>query len=192
MALLLAGHETTATAIAWALYWIHRVPQVKKTLLAELDRLDENTSPTEIAQLPYLTAVCSETLRRSPVAMFTFPRVAQEPVDLMGYHFKTGTTFLGCIFLAHQREDVYADPKAFKPERFLDQKFSPYEFIPFGNGARRCVGSALAQYELKLAIATLLRHYRFQLATQKPERAARRGVTLAPAGGVQMVFEGRR
>jgi cytochrome P450 family 110 len=196
MALLMAGHETTATAIAWAMYWIHQELDVKAKLLAELDQLsvEQGTAatPTQIAQMPYLGAVCQETLRRSPVAMFTFPRVAQEPVTLMGHSFSPGTTFLGCIFLTHQREDLYPEPKAFRPERFLERKFSPYEFIPFGNGARRCVGAALAQYELKLAISTLLSHYQFRLADSRPELAKRRGVTLAPGRGVPMVFEGKR
>ena len=192
MALLMAGHETTATAIAWAMYWIHKEPEVKAKLLAELDELGTEATPTAIAQLPYLSALCKETLRRSPVAMFTFPRVAQEPVEIMGHTFTPGTTILGCIFLTHQREELYPEPKAFRPERFLEKKFSPYEFIPFGNGARRCVGEALAQYEMKLSIATLLSRYRFRLADDRPEAARRRGVTLAPARGVPMVFEGKR
>ncbi|MEM6451798.1 MAG: cytochrome P450 [Cyanobacteria bacterium P01_D01_bin.105] len=192
MTLLMAGHETTATSIAWAMYWVHKLPAVKEKLLAELESVGEQASPMEIAQLPYLSAVCSETLRRSPVAMFTFPRIAQEPVDILGRHFPAETIFLGCIFLTHQREDIYPDPKAFRPERFLDQKFSPYEFMAFGGGARRCVGAALAQYEMKLAIATLLGNYSFKLASDKPEIAKRRGVTLAPANGVPMVFVGHR
>lgn len=192
MTLLMAGHETTATAIAWAMYWTHHDPSVKAKLLAELDALAADATPTQISQLPYLSAVCQETLRRSPVAMFTFPRVAQESVTIEGHTFAPGTTFLGCIFLTHQREDLYPDPKAFRPERFLENKFSPYEFIPFGNGARRCVGAALAQYELKLAIATLISHYKFRLADSKPELPRRRGVTLAPARGVPMIFEGKR
>ncbi|MEO0770760.1 MAG: cytochrome P450 [Cyanobacteria bacterium J06649_4] len=192
MALLLAGHETTATAMAWAMYWIHREPDVKEKILAELASLPRDASPTAIASLPYLSAVCKETLRRSPVAMFTFPRVAQTNIELMGRRFSPGTTFLGCIFLTHQREDLYPDHKAFRPERFLERKYSPYEFIPFGNGARRCVGEALAQYEFKLAIATLLSHYTFELADDIPEKPSRRGVTLAPNRGVPMVFKGRR
>ena len=192
MALLMAGHETTATAIAWAMYWVHKQPEVKEKLLAELDGLGAEATPTEISQLPYLSAVCSETLRRSPVAMFTFPRVAQEAVEISGHTFTAGTTFLGCIFLTHQREDLYPDPMAFRPERFLERKFSPYEFVAFGNGARRCVGAALAQYELKLAVATLIGSYRFSLATDQPEISKRRGVTLAPAKGVPMIFEGKR
>jgi cytochrome P450 family 110 len=192
MALLMAGHETTATSIAWAMYWIHHEPGLKDRLLAELESLGAAATPTAIAQLPYLTAVCKETLRRSPVAMFTFPRLAEEPVELMGHRFVTGTTFLGCIFLTHQREDIYPEPKAFRPERFLEKTFSPYEFVPFGNGARRCVGAALAQYEMKLAVATLLLNYRFRLADDQPEQPQRRGVTLAPARGVPMVLEGKR
>lgn len=192
MALLMAGHETTATAIAWAMYWTHKQPEVKAKILAELDSLGNEASPTEIAALPYLSAVCKETLRRSPVAMFTFPRVAQEEVQIMNRTFAPETLFLGCIFLTHQREDLYPNHKAFMPERFLERKFSPYEFIPFGNGARRCVGEALAQYEMKLVVATMLSHYRFRLADDRPEIAKRRGVTLAPARGVPMVFEGKR
>ncbi|MEO1619978.1 MAG: cytochrome P450 [Cyanobacteria bacterium J06632_3] len=191
MALLLAGHETTATAMAWAMYWIHKEPGVKDKILAEIASLPPDASPTAIASLPYLTAVCKETLRRSPVAMFTFPRVAQTTVEILGRQFEPGTTFLGCIFLTHQREDLYPDHRAFRPERFLDRKFSPYEFIPFGNGARRCVGEALAQYEFKLAIATLLTEYTFELADDIPEKPSRRGVTLAPARGVPMIFKGR-
>lgn len=192
MTLLMAGHETTATAIAWAMYWVHKLPAVKSKLLAELDAAGAAASPMEIAELPYLGAVCSEALRRSPVAMFTFPRISREPIELLGRRFPTGTTFLGCIFLTHQREDIFPEPKTFRPERFLERKFSPYEFITFGGGARRCIGAALAQYEMKLAIATLLRHYTFKLASDKPEVAKRRGVTLAPANGVPMVFIGQR
>ncbi|MGB3293641.1 MAG: cytochrome P450 [Phormidesmis sp.] len=192
MTLLMAGHETTSTAIAWAMYWTHKLPEVNAKVQAELATLGPAPTPTEIAQLPYLNAVCQETLRRSPVTMLTFPRVAQESVELMGHHFPPGTIFMGCMYLTHQREDLYPEPKTFRPERFLERKFSPYEFIPFGNGARRCVGAALAQYELKLALATLLSGYRFRLADNKEEVPKRRGVTLAPARGVPMVFEGKR
>ena len=192
MTLLMAGHETTATSIAWAMYWTHKQPDVKAKLLAELDSLGPTASPTEIAALPYLTAVCKETLRRSPVAMFTFPRIAKTEVNIMGRAFPAETLFLGCMFLTHQREDLYPDHTAFRPERFLERKYSPYEFIAFGNGSRRCVGEALAQYEMKLALATLLSHYQFSLASKAPEKPRRRGVTLAPANGVPMIFQGKR
>lgn len=190
MTLLLAGHETTATALAWGLYWIHRQPQVKAKLLDELHRLDTAYDPIAVSQLPYLTAVCQETLRRTPVAMLTFPRRALEPVEMMGYSFEAETLFMGCMYLTHQREDLYPNPQEFRPERFLERKYSPYEFIPFGNGVRRCMGEALAIYELKLALATIVLNYQLELADQQPEVPCRRGVTLAPARGVKMVMKG--
>lgn len=192
MTLLFAGHETTATAMAWALYWLHRCPEVKTKLLAELDSLDGETDPMTIAKQPYLTAVCQETLRRNPVAMLTFPRVAQEPVEILGYQFEAGTIFMGCMYLTLQRDDLYPNPKAFRPERFLEKKYSPYEFIPFGNGARRCVGEALALYEMKLAIATAMMNYQMELADSRSEVPRRRGVTLAPSRGVSLRMIGKR
>jgi unspecific monooxygenase len=192
MTLLFAGHETTATALSWALYWVHHLPAIREKLLQELATLGETPDPTDIFRLPYLTAVCNETLRIHPVAMVTFPRVVQEPLTLLGYQLAPGTAVVGCIYLVHQREDLYPNPKQFKPERFLDRQFSPYEFMPFGGGARRCIGEALAMYELKLALATVLSRYQLALADTQPEHPRRRGVTLAPANGVKMVLTGRR
>ncbi|MCG8367767.1 MAG: cytochrome P450 [Pseudanabaenales cyanobacterium] len=192
MTLLIAGHETTATAIAWALYWIHQLPEVQKNLLEELDTLGDAPEPMSIFRLPYLTAVCNEALRIYPVAVVTVPREVREPMELMGYALEPGTRLYGCIYLTHHREDIYPDPKQFKPERFLDRQFSPYEFFPFGGGVRRCIGEALALYEMKLVVATMLTHFRLALADSKPERPQRRGVTLAPADGVKMVMQGLR
>lgn len=192
MTLLFAGHETTATAMAWALYWTHRLPEVREKLLTELASLGNAPDPMAIARLPYLTAVCQETLRIYPVAMLTFPRVVEEPVELLGYQLKPGTIVMGCMYLTHQREDLYRDRKKFIPERFLERQFSPYEFIPFGGGARRCVGDALAQLEMKLVLATILSHYQLTLTEKQPEIPQRRGVTLAPARGVKMKILGLR
>ena len=192
MTLMFAGHETTATAMSWALYWIHQLPEVKRKLLAELDSLADASDFMAIAKLPYLNAVCQETLRIYPVGMLTFPRVVQKATEVLGYEFKPGQVVAGCIYLVHQREDIYPNAKQFKPERFLERQFSPYEFITFGGGSRRCIGEALAQFELKLAIATILTHYDLALADNKPEIPRRRGVTLAPARGVKMIFKGSR
>ncbi len=190
-ALMFAGHETTATAMAWALYWIHRLPEVREKLLKELATVAISDS-TSVARLPYLTAVCNETLRIHPVAMLTFPRSVQERTELLGHSLEPGTIVVGCMYLVHQREDLYPEPKTFKPERFLERQYSPYEFIPFGGGARRCIGEALAQFEMKLALATVLTHFDMELADTKPEIPRRRGVTLAPARGVRMVITGHR
>lgn len=187
--LLIAGYETTASAMAWALYWIHRHPQVSEKLLSELNQLGETPDPASVAQLPYLTAVCYETLRLFPVATLTMPREVKEPVELMGYPLESGTRVYGCIYLTHQRPDLYPEPKLFKPERFLERQFSPYEFLPFGGGVRRCIGEALALFEMKLVLATMLSQYRFTLVDQAPEYPQRRGVVFAPARGVQMILK---
>ena len=187
--LLLAGHETTASAIAWALYWIHRHPQVREKLIGELHDLGKDSDPTSIVQLPYLTAVCNETLRLFPVAVLTVPREVKEPVELMGYQLEPGMRLYGCIYLTHQRPDIYPEPKLFKPERFLERTFSPYEFFPFGGGARRCIGEALALFEMKLVLATMLSHHRLAMANRDLEYPQRRGVTFAPAKGVQMILK---
>ncbi|MBD2080147.1 cytochrome P450 [Leptolyngbya sp. FACHB-17] len=186
MTLLFAGHETTATAMAWALYWTHRLPQVREKLLQELDSIGSNPDPMTIARLPYLSAVCNEALRLYPVAMLTFTRVVNEPLELLGHPLQPGVNVVGCIYLLHHREDLYPDSHQFKPERFLERQFSPFEFMPFGGGARRCIGEALAVFEMKLALATILLRYQLALADRRPEVPRRRGVTLAPARGVKL------
>ena len=189
--LMFAGHETTATALSWALYWIHHQPEIREKLLDELQSADLS-DPMSIVKLPYLSAVCNETLRIYPVAMLTFPRVVQEPTELLGYALEPGIAVVGCIYLTHHREDLYPEPHLFKPERFLERQYSPYEFLPFGGGVRRCIGEALAQLELKLVLTTILTRYNLALADPKPEYPRRRGVTLAPANGVKMKMVGKR
>lgn len=186
LALLLAGHETTATAMSWALYWIHYLPEVKEKLLQELKQVSDPTDFMSIFRLPYLTAVCNEALRIHPVAMLTFPRVVEEPVKLLGYKLEPNTIVIGCIYLLQRRQDLYPDAEQFRPERFLERQFSPYEFMPFGGGVRRCVGEALAQFEMKIVLATIMSHYNLELSDRKPVKPQRRGVTLAPAGGIKM------
>ena len=190
MTLMLAGHETTATAIAWGLYWIHRDPEIKDKLQREITSLGANPDPMELVKLPYLDAVCKETLRIKPVAMLTFPRLVLESTELLGYKLEKGQVLMGCIYLMHQRKDVYPEPNKFKPERFLEREFDPYEFFPFGGGKRRCIGEALAMLELKLVLATIIAEYDLELASDRPETTARRGVTLAPKTGVKMIFKG--
>ncbi|MGL6339214.1 MAG: cytochrome P450, partial [Waterburya sp.] len=126
-----------------------------------------------------------------PVAMLTFPRVVQEPMELMGYKLEVGQVLMGCIYLLHQRSDVYPEPRQFRPERFLEREFSAYEFFPFGGGKRRCIGEALAKLELKLVLATIISNYELELISNTPESPARRGVTLAPKTGIKMIFKGK-
>lgn len=189
LTLLFAGHETTATAMAWSLYWIHHLPEIGEKLRQELADLGNDPNPLDIVRLPYLTAVCQETLRIYPVGMVTFVRTAKAPVEVMGYHITPEMNLIGCIYLTHHREELYPQPKRFKPDRFLGRQFSPYEFLPFGGGVRRCLGEALAWMEMKLVLATIATNYELKLADTKPETPQRRGITLAPTRGVQMILE---
>ena len=185
MTLLFAGHETTATALAWAIYWINHLPEVKAKLMAEIATIGTERDPLTISRLPYLNAVCSETLRIYPVGMLTFPRITREPVSVQGYDLPADTVVVGCIYLTHHREDLYPEPDLFKPERFLERQFSPYEYLPFGGGSRRCIGMALAQLEMKLVIVEILSHCQLELTSKLPAVPARRGVTLGPKGGIE-------
>lgn len=192
LTILFAGHETTSTTLAWALYQIHRHPQVYETLIAELDSLGDDASPMAVVQLPYLNAVCQETLRMYPVLPVIFPRIAKEPVQVGGQWFDAETIFMPTIYLVHYREDLYANAHEFQPERFLNRQYSPSEYFPFGGGSRRCLGYALAQLEMKLVLATVLSQCRLALADERPAKLQRRGFTLAPSGGVPLVMTRRR
>ena len=191
MTLLVAGHETTATSLSWALYWIHYLPQVREKLLQELDKLGEQPDPNAIFRLPYLNAVCSETLRLYPVAISGLNRVVKSPLQIGEYKFEPGTLLTPSIYLTHHREDLYPESKQFKPERFLERQFSPYEYLPFGGGNRRCIGMGFALFEMKLVLATVLSHWQMELADSKQVQPVRHAVLFVPAGGVRMVVKGR-
>ena len=181
MTLLVAGHETTATALTWALYWIHKLPAVREKLLNELRELEGPLDPGALFRLPYLSAVCSETLRIYPVGMLTFPRITRSRVKLMGSLLEPGTIVVGCIYLAHHREAVYPDPDQFRPERFLERRYSPFEYLPFGGGIRRCIGMAFAQFEMKLALSGIMSRFELALTDVRSVRPVRRGVTSGPS-----------
>jgi len=192
MTLLIGGQETTATSLAWAFYWLAKYPQVKERLLQEIDSLGENPDPIAISRLPYLTAVCQEILRIYPVVPIVSPRIAKKDIETMGYKFPAETSLVPSIYSTHHREDLYPNPKEFKPERFLERQYSPYEFIPFGGGVRVCLGYALGMLELKLVIATVLAKYELALVDNKPIKPTRRGLTTAPSNGVPIVMTGLR
>ncbi|NMG06601.1 cytochrome P450 [Brasilonema sp. UFV-L1] len=187
MTLMVAGHETTASALTWAFYWIDYLPEVRDKLLRELDTLGDNPDPSTVAKLPYLNALCQETLRIYPIAMNAFPRVVRLPIEIQGYTLPEGTIIIPNIYLAHHREETYPQSKQFKPERFLERQFSPYEYLPFGGGNRRCIGLAFAQYEMKLVLATILSRFQVSLVNRRPVRPVRRGLTVATPAGMQMV-----
>ncbi|BAQ66208.1 cytochrome P450 [Geminocystis sp. NIES-3709] len=191
MLMLFAGHETTAIAMTWTLYWLHRQPDIKTKLLTELSENHDRRGET-IFKLPYLTAVCNETLRIHPVAMLTFPRQVMRDTELLDQKIPKDTVLLGCIYLTHHREDLYPEADKFIPERFLNRQYSPYEFMPFGGGVRRCLGEVLALYEMKLSIAHIITKYDLKLAENKTLKPKRRGVVLSPEGGVKMIFNEKK
>ena len=192
MTLLVAGHETTATAISWAFYWIHKFPEVREKLLAELDSLGTNYDSNTIFKLPYLTAVCNETLRIYPVGMLTFPRRVKTPISLCGYQLEPGTIVIGSIYLTHHREDIYPEHEKFRPERFLENQFSPYEFLPFGGGARRCIGLAFAQMEMKLILAKVLKTWSMKLVDTHEIKPQRRGLVTGPNAAINLQIQNLR
>lgn len=138
-----------------------------------------------LIKLPYLNAVFSETLRLHPVVPLV-GRQLKAPFEIMGYTFEAGTSLFPSIYLTHQRKDIYPEPKQFKPERFLEKQFSPYEYLPFGGGNRRCLGYAFALFEMKLVLATILSEVELELLDRHPLKTVRRGITFAPSGGVSM------
>ncbi|MBW4685872.1 MAG: cytochrome P450 [Komarekiella atlantica HA4396-MV6] len=189
---IFAAGDASGTAISWSLYWIHCLRGIREKLLKELDSLGQNPDPMSIVALPYLSAVCNEVLRIYPTQLFTFPRLVESSVEIMGYELHPGTILIGNIYSTHQRDDLYPNPKQFQPERFLEKQFSPYEFLPFGGGSRVCIGANFALFEIKLILATILSHYQLELVSKRPERPKFAGLICSPASGVKMVVRDRR
>ncbi|HLP88297.1 MAG TPA: cytochrome P450 [Nostocaceae cyanobacterium] len=192
MALAFGGQETTSISMAWALYWTHYLPEVGEKVRQELDSLNGCLDTMSIFKLPYLDAVCNETLRLSGAGIVTSIRVVgKEAVELLGHRLEPGTKVVVCPYLLHRREDIYPKAEQFIPERFLNREYSPYEFITFGGGARRCIGEALSRVELKLVLATILSRYQLTLANREPEKLRPQGLALGPGNGVRMLLKGR-
>ena len=173
MTLLVAGHETTATALAWAFDLLLRNPD-KLALLRE--EIREGSSDE------YLRATISEVLRLRPVVPLAGRRLA-EPLDLDGTVLPAGSDVTPAIWLTHTDPEIYPDPHAFKPERFLDQGPETYAWIPFGGGVRRCLGAAFAEFEMRIALRAIVDRCELELVHDRPERVKRRNVTFSPRNG---------
>lgn len=189
--LLFAGHETTAVAMAWALYELHRAPAELDRLRSEIDALGADPEPDAVAALPYLEAVCNETLRLHPLLPFV-PRKLIQPYEFKGYRLPPGTQPAVGVALIHGRAEIYPEPARFRPERFVGRKYAPFEFFPFGGGTRRCLGAAFALYEMKIALAAILRGYRLTLLDTGPVRHVLRATSLGTSTGIHMRLDGRR
>ncbi len=183
--LLIAGHETTSTTLAWAIDRLHREGAVLERLRAELAAAPDE--PDAVARLPFVQAVCNETLRLYPVAPI-FRRRARTAIRLGTHALAAGTVLSPAPTITHYDPKLYPEPHAFRPERFLGRKHGPGEFYPFGGGVRRCIGAAFAAWELAVALGTVIREHRFEPQQGSPPRLELNGVTTRPAGGIHLVY----
>jgi cytochrome P450 len=182
MTLLVAGHETTASELAWAFERLTRTPEVLTRLTDEIDSGDGDA---------YLTATVQETLRRRPVLPNAAPRLVMEPVEIGGWRYEPGVCLIADAYLLHHDPDIYPDPYAFRPERFLDEGPGTYSWIPFGGGRRRCLGASFAQLEMKIVLRAVLAQNELAPAAPGGEGARRRSITLSPKAGSRAVLRVR-
>jgi cytochrome P450 len=176
MTLLVAGHETTATALAWAV----------ERLVHHPDKLDRLTEEVRGGESGYLDAVVTETLRLRPV-ISAVARKLTEPVEIGGWRLPAGVIVTPSIYLVHRRADVYPEPERFLPERFLDNPPGTYTWIPFGGGVRRCLGGAFAVFEMSAVLSELVRRSRLEPARGEPERVVRRAITETPRRNAEVI-----
>jgi cytochrome P450 len=178
MTLLTAGHETTATGLAWAFERLLRTPRVMERLTASLDDDD------------YVDAVVKETLRVRPVIVDVARKLTRE-TEVAGWRLPAGTLVLPAIAVLHARPDLYDSPEEFRPERWLNGTPESYAWIPFGGGVRRCIGASFAQVEMRTVLREVLRRVRLRAPTQRPERGVMRHVTVVPGRGARAVVTER-
>ncbi len=180
--LLLLGHETTASSLAWAIYWVLSQPEVKQKLQQELST---QSNLQIINKNDYLEAVCNETLRLYPIALISQPRITIDEYQLGEYLLPPQTVVIPSIYLAHRNPEVYPQPLEFRPERFLERKFSPYEFFPFGGGHRGCIGMAFSLFEMRLILQTMFSFCDLEL-TPQTVKPVRRGITIVPSSNIKV------
>ena len=173
MTAVVAGHETTASELAWAFEQLARHPAAQAKLRGD----DE-----------YLTATVNEVLRRKPVVPNAEPRLTKQPVTIGGVDYPAGVALLASAFLVHHDPEIYPDPYAFRPERFVGVQPGTYTWIPFGGGRRRCLGASFALQEMKIVLRTVAERYWVAPADPAPERTARRSITFSPARGATVVL----
>jgi cytochrome P450 len=179
--LLLAGHETTATALAWTFDLLLRNPAVLDRLVAELDSGED----------AYLRATITESLRLRPVIAIAGRRLA-EPLEVDGYELPAGADISPAIYMIHTRPDIYPEPFEFRPERFLEEGPDTYSWIPFGGGVRRCLGASFAEFEMRIVLREILSRCVLRAASDQPETVKRRNITFSPKHGTAVVVVERR
>ena len=181
MTALVAGHETTASELAWAFERLAHAPRVLERLHSEIDSGDGDA---------YLTATIQEVLRRRPVLPQAEPRLVKKPIEIGGWRYEPGVVLGANAWLVHHDPDVYPDPFAFRPERFLEEPPGTYTFIPFGGGRRRCLRASFAMLEMTVALRAALERYDVEPADEL-ERTRRRAITISPRRGALTVLVNR-
>jgi cytochrome P450 len=181
MTLLVAGHETTASELGWAFERLAREPEVRERLMDEIDGGSDDS---------YLTATVQETLRRRPVLPNAAPRLVKQPVEIGGWKYPAGVCLSANSYLVQHDPEIYPDPYAFRPERFLDEAPGTYTWIPFGGGRRRCLGASFALLEMKIVLRAVLAQCELG-AADDVEVGRRRAITLSPRHGARTILRDR-
>jgi cytochrome P450 len=182
MTMLVAGHETTASSLAFAFARLPHHPEVQRRLSHEIDSGDGDA---------YMTATIQETLRRRPVLPNSAPRLVVKPIEVGGWSYPTGAALVPSAYLIHHDPKLYPDPYVFRPERFLDEPPGTYTWIPFGGGRRRCLGASFAMLEMKIVLRAVLSACELRPAGAGVELARRRNITIRPAHGARTVLADR-
>lgn len=183
LAVLSAGHLTTAVALGWALYELGRHPEVVEKLRAELASIGSDPDPKALIGLPYLSAVFNETVRLHPI-LSECARVANRPMEVHGQKMNPGQAFVISIVGIHHNPEIYPDPYRFDPERFINHNYDRFEFLPFGGGHRRCLGAGLAEYTIRIALAEIVQ--RWDLETLGEDFDIRHDLAMGPKHGIRM------
>lgn len=183
MSIVLAGHETTASQLAWAFQLLAHNPTMQAKLTAEMDRGDSED---------YLTATIQEVMRHRPVFLFTIPRAVVKPVEIGEWAYRPPARLLGCTYLLHHDPSIYPQPDRFRPDRFLDAPPPPHLWLPWGGGRRRCPGLHLAMLEMKTVLRTVLSTATVLPAHKRMERPRWRSVIVTPHAGARVVLHARR
>jgi cytochrome P450 len=189
MTILFAGHETTAVGLSWALYELARHPAVLDQLRRELEALGPDAAPDDIAKQPYLSAVCNETLRLHTI-LTEVGRVVRNPCEFSGLRLAAGTGVGVSMSAIHEDPALYPEPHAFRPERFLDRRYTAFEFLPFGGGHRRCLGASLSDYEMRIVLATIVTRWDIEPAGEDYD--VRHNIGTGPKRGAPLRVKGRR
>jgi cytochrome P450 len=190
MTLLLAGHETTATTLAWTLHHLVSHPEWLARVRAEVHEIVGTgpVLPDHAEKLVLLDAAIKETLRLTPIIPLVARRLARA-TTVGGIALPEGSVAVAAIYLVHRRADLWPDPKRYDPSRFVGKKIDPTHYFPFGGGTRRCLGMAFASYEMRIVLATILARFDLAAAPGERIRLVRRGITLAPSGGMPIVVK---